>query len=127
MSISNFAELKLLGAIFNSAAYGVANNPYVSLHESDVLETGAGEIVSAGGFAYARQQAAFASPGSGATENLANLVWTNMPAKTITHIGIHDSLTGGNFLWGGALNTPKTTNAGDTFQVNAGDLDVTLD
>lgn len=126
MSISNYAELKLLGAIFNSAAFGVANNPYISLHDGDPGEAGASEI-TAGAFSYARQQAAFGSPGSGATENAGAISWTNLPAKTLTHVGVWDAVSGGNFLWGGALNTSKITNAGDTFTINAGSLDVTLD
>lgn len=125
MSISNYAELKLLGAVFTSAAYQVAT-PYVSLHDSDPGETGAGEI-TAGGFSYARQLGTFASPGSGETHNQSSISWTNLPAKTITHVGIWDAVSSGNFLWGGALNTSKTTNAGDTFTINASSLSATLD
>lgn len=126
MSISNYLENKLLGAVYNSAAFGVGNNPYISLHDSDPGETGAGEI-TAGAFTYARQQSAFGSPGAGATENAGAITWTNLPAKTITHLGVWDAVSSGNFLWGGALNTSKTTNAGDTFTINSGSLDVTLD
>jgi len=125
MSISNYAELKMLASVFNSAAY-VVGTPYVSLHSSDPLEVGGGEITSAGG-SYSRQLGVFASPGSGETHNQSALVWTNMPALTVSHIGVWDSLSGGNFLWGGSLNAPKTTNAGDTFQVNASSLSATLD
>jgi len=125
LSISNYAELKILASVFTSAAYQVAT-PYVSLHDSDPLEVGGGEITSAGG-SYSRQLGTFASPGSGETHNQSALTWTNMPARTISHIGVWDSLTAGNFLWGGAMNTPKTTNAGDTFQINSSSLSATLD
>lgn len=124
MSISNYAELKILGTVFNSAAWGVANNPYVSLHTGDPGETGASE---ASGGSYVRKIAAFEAPASGATQNAANIQFTGMPAATITHLGIWDAESSGNFLWGGILSAAKTTNSGDTFQVNAGDLDVSLD
>lgn len=125
MSISNYAELKMLGSVYTSAAFSVGT-PYVSLHDSDPGETGAGEI-TAGAQSYARQLGTFASPGSGETHNSSALTWTNMPAKTITYVGVWDALTTGNFLWGGAMTTPKTTNAGDTFQINASSLSSTLD
>lgn len=123
MSISNYAELKMLASVFTSAAYQVAT-PYVSLHDSDPGETGAGEI---SGGSYVRQLGTFSSPGSGETHNQNAINYTSMPAKTITHVGVWDAAASGNFLWGGALNTPKTTNSGDTFTFNASTLSVTLD
>ncbi|HEX7050016.1 MAG TPA: hypothetical protein VF188_07350 [Longimicrobiales bacterium] len=123
MSISNYLELKLLDAVFNATAYSVAT-PYVSLHTADPGETGASEV---SGGSYARQAGSFAAAAAGATSNDADLEWANMPAATITHVGIWDAATAGNFLWGGALATSKTVNAGDTFRVAAGSLDVTLD
>lgn len=124
MTISNYAELALLDAVFNAVSFGLAGDPYISLHTADPGETGASEAAGGG---YARQQAAFAAAAAGATQNSAIIDFTGMPAATITHVGVWDALAAGNFLWGGALTAPKTTNAGDTFRIAAGDLDVTLD
>lgn len=124
MTISNYLEIELLDAVFNADAFGLAANPYVSLHTADPGETGASEV--AGG-SYARQQAAFSAAAAGATENTGIIDFTGMPAVTLTHAGIWDALAAGNFLWGGALLASKVVNAGDTFRVPAGDLDVTLD
>lgn len=124
MSISNYAELKILDLLFNNTSYGPLANTYVSTHTADPGETGASE--STGG-SYARQTASFAAASAGAVVSDADLVWTNMPASTVTHVGIWDASTAGNFLWGGALTASKTLNAGDTFRINSGQLTVTLD
>jgi len=91
---------------------------------SDPGETGASEAT---GGSYARQAGSFGVAAAGAVSNDAALNFTGMPAATITHVGAWDAATVGNFLWGGALTASKTTNAGDTFQIPIGDLDVTLD
>lgn len=123
MSISNYAELKLLDAVFNATAFSVAT-PYVSLHTGDPGETGASEAT---GGSYIRKLGSFAAAAAGAVATDADLNFTGMPAATITHVGIWDAESVGNFLWGGALAASKTTNAGDTFQILSGSLTVSLD
>ena len=46
---------------------------------------------------------------------------------TITHIGIFDALTSGNLLAHGALTSSKVISDGDTFQINSGNLTITID
>jgi hypothetical protein len=121
MSISNYLEAKILDAVFNNVSLAVAQ-AYASLHSADPGETGASEI---GGTT--RQVASFGAAVGGAISNDAQLAWASMPACTVTHIGLWDNVSTGNFLWGGALVAPKTINAGDTFQIGTGDLDITLD
>lgn len=123
MSISNYLEDELLDAVFNAGAFSVTT-PYVSLHTADPGETGASEL---SGGSYARQSASFGAASGGAVANDAQVEFTDMPAATITHVGVWDAASAGNFLWGGALSASKTTNAGDTFRIPTGDLDVTLD
>lgn len=123
MSISNYLEPKILDAVFNNVSLAVAQ-AYCSLHTADPGETGASEVT---GGSYGRQSASFGAASGGAISNDANITFTSMPATTVTHVGLWDASTSGNFLWGGALTASKTTNSGDTFQINTGDLDVTLD
>lgn len=128
MSISNQWELEILDHIFNNSAAPAVVTPYVSLHTGDPGETGANEL-TAGTHTYARQSGAFGAAAAGAVSNTAALSWTDMPAATITHVGIWSSSTAtasANFVWGGTLTASKTTNAGDTFSIGIGDLDVTL-
>ncbi len=124
MSISNFLELELLDQVLTNAAAPAIATVYTSLHTADPGETGASEAT---GGSYARQSTAFNVAAAGLSDNSANIVFTSMPAATLTHVGLWDASSGGNFLWGGSLTASKTTNSGDTFQINAGDLDVTLD
>lgn len=121
--ISNYLENKILDKVYRNVDFTVSA-VYVSLHTSDPGETGANEV-SGGG--YARQSATFTTASNGATENSSTIEFTNMPATTVTHVGIWDAASAGNFLWGGALTSSKNVNAGDTFRIPAGDLDVTLD
>lgn len=123
MSISNYLENKILDKVFRATDFTVTT-AYVSLHTADPGETGASEAT---GGSYARQSAAFDVAASGATANSGAINFTSMPATTITHIGVWDASSAGNFLWGGSATASKTTQAGDTYQIAAGDLDVTLD
>lgn len=122
--IGNFAEDALLDAIFNTTSYA-PTNIYMSLHTADPGETGASEVT---GGSYARQTvtASFAAASGGSVSTNVDINFTLMPAATVTHIGIWDASTAGNFLWGGTLTASKTTNSGDTFQIASGNATFTL-
>jgi hypothetical protein len=131
MSMSNYLEENFLNAAFNETSFGVTGDPFISLHDGDPGETGANEIV---GGSYGRQQTSFAAASGGAVSSDAAANYTDMPEcksgganGQLSHVGVWDAETNGNFLWGGALETPKDVNAGDTFNVASGDIDVTLD
>jgi hypothetical protein len=123
MSISNYLENAILDKVFRATNVTVTT-AYVSLHTADPGETGASEAT---GGSYARQSVAFDAAASGATANTAAINFTLMPAATLTHIGVWDASTAGNFLWGGAASASRTTASGDTYQIPAGDLDITID
>jgi len=124
MSISDYLENKILDKVFRATDFTVTT-AYVSLHTADPGEDGSNEVT---GGSYARQSASFDVAAGGATANSAQIQFTSMPACTVSHVGVWDAASGGNFLWGGAVTGgSKTVNSGDTFQINAGDLDVTID
>jgi hypothetical protein len=50
-----------------------------------------------------------------------------MPAATVTHVGVRDAASAGNLLFHGALSSSKSVDAGDTFKIATGDLDISLD
>ena len=95
--------------------------PYVSLHTSDPGLTGSNEV---SGGSYARQSASFSSASSGATATTGTLTYTSMPAVTVTHVGIWDAVSGGNFLYGDALAASQIVNAGGTFEFPTGNITV---
>lgn len=100
-----------------------AFTPYVSLHTADPGLTGTSEVV---GGSYARQTVTWDAPTNGVTQNGgAAVTFTNMPSATITHAGIWDSATAGNFIYGDALtNGNQVVNAGGTFEFPINDLDL---
>lgn len=119
---STYLKNKILDAIFNATPFSLAGDPYVSLHTADPGATGADEV--AGG-SYARVQAAFSAAASGAVSNSGNIDHTGMPAATVTHAGLWDASSGGNFLWGGPLGSSIAIGAGNTHRIPTGDFDAT--
>jgi len=87
---------------------------YISLHTGDPSTTGANEVT---GGSYARQLEALAAASGGSKTNSgAAIDFTGMPTATVTHFGVWDASSGGNFLWGGALIASKSVTSGDTFR-----------
>lgn len=125
MSISNYAEVKILEHMLRNTAWTSPTTVYVSLHTADPGETGASEV---SGGSYARQSCAFAAAtsGAGTIANSGALTFT-MPAATVTHWAIWDASTAGNCLWTGAVAASQTYASGNSATVAAGALVLTLD
>ena len=125
MPLSAYLRDKLLDHYLKGAAFTQPTNVYVSLHTADPGTTGASEVT---GGSYARQLASssFAAAGSGSKASNANVDFASMPATTVTHAGIWDAVSGGNFLSGAALAASKVVNAGDTFRLPSGQLTATM-
>ena len=122
MSISNYAELKILDHTTGRAAWTVPTNVYVKLHTADAGEAG----TSSAATETTRKVTAWATAASGAIATSATLEWTNVAAtETYTHWSMWDDLTAGNALWTGALSTSAAVTAGDTFQITS--LTLSLD
>jgi len=105
-----------LGTLYLALSTGSPNTP---------SDSQAGSAVSGG--SYARQAVTFATPSSGSTSNSSDVVFTDMPATTVTHVELYTASTGGTRIWYGELASPKTTSSGDTFTIPAGSLVLTLD
>jgi len=142
---SNYAEANILNYILTTNALTSTNaRPtawYVGLFTSATSDTvttggtGQGEV-STSGTGYSRQQVNFtvSTDGSGTTggTSTATLSFPSGGAGatiswgTITHLAVFDAATGGNCLFHGAVTQSKTIDAGDIFQITAGNLTVTL-
>jgi hypothetical protein len=93
---------------------------YISLHTADPTDAGTGTEVSGGSYARVNLDPSdtnWSAPDAtgGLTQNLVQITF---PAPTaswglIQYFGIWDRATGGNFIAGDALTTPKTVNNGD--------------
>jgi hypothetical protein len=136
------ASTHLGNAILNEALRGVAYTPptrvYISLHTSDPGNNGIDEVSVAAWPAYQRQDPAgggavgdgFAAASSKATTNAADIEFganDGAGPVTVTHFGIWDAATSGNFLVGGALTDSKVIAPTDEMIIRTGNLTVEVD
>jgi hypothetical protein len=122
MSISNYAELKILGHTTGQAAWTIPTNTYVKLHTADPGE----DATTAAAANTTRVVAAWSAASAGAIATSATITWTNVSTtETYSHWSLWDALTAGNPLWTGALSTSASVTAGDTFQITS--LTLSLD
>ena len=145
---SDYLELKLLQHIFSNNGGAAFTAPatdaiYVSLHTGAPSENGthgtSNEVSTSGSTGYARSNASGAltwtCASSSGTTTAVNDQAIAFPQATanynadVTHIGIYDAATvgTGNLLFYGSLTVTKTVTTGDTFQINAGALTITLE
>lgn len=142
-SLTNYAENKLVDAVFRGQALGAPATLYVSLHTSACSDSSAGTEVSGGSYArvavtsgltqWAGTQSAgstTASSGTGGqTSNNAAITFPAPTANwgTVTHFGLFDASTSGNMWICQSLTTSKTVNASDAApSFSAGALTVTF-
>lgn len=128
MALSTYLRNALLEHYLKGTAFTQPTNVYISLHTGDPGTTGASEV--AGG-TYARQlaNASFAAASGGSKASNANIDFAGMPAvggSGVTHVGIWDAVSGGNYFEGGVLAAAKVVNAGDTFRLTSGALVASL-
>jgi hypothetical protein len=121
VSISNYAENKLLDTLRN-VSFSVAT-VYVKLHVGDP-----GEAATANAAVETTRKAVTFNAASGGSMTNSNvLTWTNVAgSEDFTYLSLWDDSTAGNALWSGPVTAnPVTT--GDTFEIAAGQLTLTLD
>ena len=123
MSISNYAELKILDHTTGRLAWTAPTTVYIKLH----LLTGGGEDGTTNAAANTTRQAvSWSAAASGAIGSSATVTWTNVSTtETYTSWSLWDNPTAGNCLWTGDLSTPAAVTAGDTFQITS--LTLSLD
>lgn len=120
MSISNYAENKLLDTLGNTSF--AVTTAYVKLHTGDPGEDGTAN----GATETSRKSVSWNAAASGSKSSSATLTWTNVAAtETYSHWSMWDNTTGGNCLWTGALSSTASVTAGDTFEITS--LTLTLD
>lgn len=124
MSLSNYLEDAFANALRgggNGTTFTAPANVYAKLHTDDPGEDGtsnaAGETT--------RQAVEFGAASGGAIALSNTPTWTNVStSETYSHVSLWDNSTAGNCLGSGALSSPKTVTAGDSFVLST--LTVTL-
>lgn len=132
---TDFAESLALNFLLNTETATRPTSWYIALHTGDPGESGTSSEVSDAN-AYARTAVTFdaaSQPSSGFTfcDNSATVTFPTANGGnwgTITHISIKTSATygAGETLFKGALTASKVVNDGDTFQIQAGQLVISL-
>lgn len=136
---SDYLEDKLLDHVLRNTAYTSPSAVYIGLCTSDPstgstlenLEAGTlTDEVATAGTAYARKAATYGAASGGSITTTANVTFDAATANwgTVTHVFVADGATAGagNVLFYGALDTAKTIESGDTFQITTGNLTITL-
>ena len=132
-AFSDYFENALANWFRGTTFPAVPANVYVSLHTATLNDDGTGTEVS--GFAYVRKAVATStaqwdatSGTDGHTQNTNAITFVTATGSwgVITDFGIWDASTSGNLIVKGTLTASKTVGSGDTFQFNAGDLDITF-
>lgn len=122
MSISNYAELKILDHTTGRAAWTMPTTVYIKLHTADPGEDG----TTAAATNATRQAVSWNAAASGSIASSATVTWTNVSTtETYSHWSLWDNSTAGNCLWTGALSSSAAVTAGDTFEITS--LTLSLD
>lgn len=100
----------------DAALSGLASaGTHVSFHSADPGTTGTGEITAAG-----RHEVTWGSPANGtggSREREGSQVEAEIAGgTTVTHWGLWDASTSGNFLFGGALDAPESFGSDGTLR-----------
>lgn len=129
MAVSTYLDNKIADHVTGRAAY-TAPTWFVALFTTAPnAKTGLGGTEVSGG-SYARTSAPFAN--AAASGVIANSGAVTFPAAsagwgTVTHFGVYDASSGGNFLGMAALTVSKVVGSGDTAQFAIGALTLTID
>jgi len=123
---TDYAENKILNLM--RAAAWTEFAAYVGLFTVAPSDAGGGTEVSGGSYARELIGLTEATGAGGATSNAADITFTTATGAwgTISHVGIFDAISGGNLIMWTAVDAEKTVASGDTYKINAGDLDVTV-
>lgn len=130
MNMSNYLAAKLLNGVFRGQSYTFPTTVYVALYTSDPTKNDTGQEVTGGG--YVRTAVVFGAPvlenGKQVIRNSADVVFPVAETDwgTVTHVGIRDAATGGNLLYFGALNVPRTILSGDRMRFLTGAIELTM-
>jgi len=113
-----------LNALCRGVNYTAPVAFWVKLHLGDPGSAGTGSPAAN----TTRVQATFGSAASGGSiANTADLNWTSVPnAETYSHVSFWDASTGGTFLGGDDLATPRLMAIGDNFTIPTGSLTVAV-
>lgn len=132
MSFSDFLENEVLDQIFGASAYAAPATLYIALSSTTPTDAG-GNFTEPPAGSYARVAVTnnltnWPAAVAGSKSNGAAILFPEATGTwpTVTHFGVYDAPSGGNYLAGGALGASKTVYAGNQLQFSIGALTFTL-
>lgn len=137
MAFSQYLADKILVWIKGTTFPTALSTVYITLHSADPGTAGTtnnvqSSIVS-GGTRTAVTTSTFSAVGSATgggfqitNNNSVQITTSSVGSATVTHFGVWDASTSGNFLASGALTSSVDVVTGDTVQFNAGALAIRL-
>lgn len=105
--------------------YLIAAGKWFALHTSDPGPSGSSATEMTGG-GYQRAQLTWSVPANRSVANTNAFKILNLPAATVTHMGVWDDQYAGNLLYTIPLGTPLVVTAGQFFLLPIGDLAIVL-
>jgi len=121
--LSDYLEPIVLDYVFNNTAPAAVAAVWIQLHTADPTDVGTTAIATEN----TRKSCSFSAATGGAITTDALLEWVSVAGtEQYTFFSLWTLATGGSCLWTGTV-TANSVTAGDTFQIAAGDLDITLD
>lgn len=129
---SDFTEILALNYLLTTESVSRPTAWYVGLFTVAPSDSGGGTEIS--GNNYARQSVTFnpadqPSTGSTFVDNTATITFPTALGGnwgTIVAIGIYSAVSGGDLYFHGNLTASKVVNENDTFQIQAGNLIISL-
>jgi len=123
-AMSDWLENQLLEHVLRNNAMVSPVSVRLALFLTDPTDAGSGTEVSGG--SYARQTVVFNAAAGGQCTNAALITFPTATASwgTIRYAAIYEP--GGNMMFHAKLNNPEQVRSGDTYQIAAGALIVSL-
>jgi len=123
---STYLSHALLNQVFRNVAYTPPTTVYAALYTSDPGPDDTGQEVSGNG--YARVPVTFGEPADRAIKNIERVEFPEATGSwgTVAYLAIKDAETGGNLLAYGAIENPKTIEAGDQVIFKEGNITISL-
>ena len=118
---SNTAENMVVTWLYTTDAVTRPTAWYLALFTSDPTDAGSGTELSGG--SYSRKSVTFTVSGNTAS-NVADAVYSLLPAAVVTHVGVYTASTGGTLLHYGELTSARTVEENDGLTIAAGELDI---
>jgi len=132
---SDYYENKIIDHLLRNQAFTPPTTVYVALFTAITGLEANNPTAEVSGGSYARQPVTLTAASGGTSSNSGNITFPQATANwgVVSHVALVDHLsntswgTNVNVLMWSALDASKQIDSGDTFQINDGDLDVTVD